>query len=283
MTGEDDGTARSAADAAVRDKVCASGVQMEYVRRRDGATVLAIDDLTLEIGDGEFVSIVGPSGCGKSTFLKIVAGLLSPTDGEVLVDGRPISGPSPDRAMVFQDSSLFPWYTVVQNVAYGLDCQGVPAKEAAQRVTPLIEMVGLRGFERQYPHELSGGMQQRVNLARALAVDPGILLMDEPFASLDAQTREIMQAELLRICLPTKKTVLFITHQIGEAVYLSDRVFVMSARPGRLLADLEIDLPRPRPLDIKHSPAFVEYESAIWGMLESEVRREMAYSEQRDQ
>jgi NitT/TauT family transport system ATP-binding protein len=178
--------------------------------------------------------------------------------------------------MVFQESSLFPWYTVSQNVAYGLVCQGVPRKLAVERVTGLIEMVGLRGFEKQYPYELSGGMQQRVNLARALAVDPGILLMDEPFASLDAQTREIMQAELLKIWAQTGKTVLFITHQISEAAYLPDRVIVMSARPGRLLAEVTIGLPRPRSLEIKSDARFVQYEAEIWQLLEVEVRRDMA-------
>jgi NitT/TauT family transport system ATP-binding protein len=182
--------------------------------------------------------------------------------------------------MVFQDSSLFPWYTVAQNVAYGLSCQGVSKKAASERVAPLIDMVGLRGFDRHYPHELSGGMQQRVNLARALAVDPVLLLMDEPFASLDAQTREIMQAELLKIWQQTSKTVVFITHQINEAVYLSDRVVVMSARPGRMLANLTIELPRPRSLQIKHSPEFVKYEEEIWQLLEGEVRREMAAADQ---
>lgn len=257
-------------------KLHATDVRMEYSRRRDGTKLLAIDELSLDLAEGEFVSIVGPSGCGKSTFLKIVAGLVQPTAGTVSVDGRLVTGPAPDRAMVFQDSSLFPWYTVAQNVAYGLDCQGVAKNVAAERVAPLIEMVGLQGFDRHYPHELSGGMQQRVNLARALAVDPALLLMDEPFASLDAQTREIMQAELLKIWQQTRKTVLFITHQINEAIYLSDRVIVMSARPGRMLADLPVDLPRPRLLDIKHSVAFVKHEERIWHLLEAEVRQEMA-------
>jgi NitT/TauT family transport system ATP-binding protein len=257
-------------------KLHATNVRMEYVRRRDGTKVLALEELSLDIGEGEFLSIVGPSGCGKSTFLKVVAGLLRPTGGTVRVDGKEVAGPSPERAMVFQDSSLFPWYTVVQNVAYGLVCGGMKKSLAAERVAPLIEMVGLRGFDRHYPHELSGGMQQRVNLARALAVDPAVLLMDEPFAALDAQTREIMQAELLKIWAQTDKTVLFITHQISEAIYLSDRVIVMSARPGRCLADLAIELPRPRSLEIKHSPEFVAYEQQVWKLLEVEVRREMA-------
>jgi NitT/TauT family transport system ATP-binding protein len=256
-------------------KLAARNVRMEYVRRRDNSTLIAIDDFAMEIAPGEFASIVGPSGCGKSTFLKIVGGLIAPTAGEVFLDGRQITGPATDRAIVFQDSSLFPWYTVAQNVGFGLDCQGASKKEIAARVGPLIEMVGLRGFERNYPHELSGGMQQRVNLARALAVDPQLLLMDEPFAALDAQTREVMQAELLKIWQQTNKTVLFITHQISEAVYLSDRVVVMSARPGRILADFRIDLPRPRSLDIKHSPTFTRFEQDIWHQLEGEVRREM--------
>jgi NitT/TauT family transport system ATP-binding protein len=178
--------------------------------------------------------------------------------------------------MVFQDSSLFPWFTVRQNVAYGLGSKGIPDAVAFERVGPLIEMVGLGGFERHFPHELSGGMQQRVNLARALAVDPEILLMDEPFAALDAQTREIMQAELLTIWQQSAKTVVFITHQIGEAIFLSDRVIVMSARPGRTLGDIPIDIPRPRSLDVKRSPEFVALEDQIWHLLEGEVRRQMA-------
>jgi len=257
-------------------KLEATDVRMEYIRRRDSSTLVALESFTLSVAEAEFVSVVGPSGCGKTSFLKILAGLLSPTGGEIKVDGRVVTGPAPDRAMVFQDSSLFPWYTVAQNVAYGLSCQGVPKREAAERVAPLIEMVGLRGFDRHYPHELSGGMQQRVNLARALAVDPVLLLMDEPFAALDAQTREIMQAELLRIWQRTGKTVVFITHQINEAIFLSDRVVVMSARPGRMLADIAIELPRPRDLHVKHSQEFVKYEGQIWSLLEDEVRREMA-------
>jgi NitT/TauT family transport system ATP-binding protein len=256
-------------------KLIATDVRMEYVRQRTGSVTVAIDGLNLSIADGQFCSIVGPSGCGKSTFLRIVAGLVIATGGEVVVDGRAIEGPARDRAMVFQDASLFPWYTVAQNIAYGLRCQGVSAKHANARVAPLVEMVGLKGFERHFPHELSGGMQQRVNLARALAVDPALLLMDEPFASLDAQIREIMQSELLRIWQQTQKTVLFVTHQINEALYLSDRVIVMSARPGRILADIAVDLPRPRPLEIKRSARFVQYEDEIWRLLESEVRREM--------
>jgi NitT/TauT family transport system ATP-binding protein len=245
------------------------------VRRRDGSRLLAIDDITLDIHEGEFLTIVGPSGCGKSTFLHIVGGLTAATDGAVLVDGKPVTEPGRDRALVFQDSSLFPWYTVVQNVGFGLECLGVSRREAAERIQPLIKMVGLDGFDRQYPHELSGGMQQRVNIARALAIDPGMLLMDEPFASLDAQTREIMQAELLKIWNQARKTVLFITHNIGEAVYLSDRVVVMSARPGRILRDITIDLPRPRLLAVKREPRFVAYETEIWQLLEDQVRRTM--------
>ena len=258
--------------------LAASDLRMEYPGRRDAQSVLAIDRLDLAVTEGEFVSLVGPSGCGKSTFLMIVAGLLFPTSGSLTVAGAVVTGPAPERAVVFQDSSLLPWYTVVQNVAYGLVCRGMSRKTAAGMVGPLIETVGLKGFEANYPHELSGGMRQRVNLARALAVDPRILLMDEPFASLDAQTREIMQAELLTVWEETRKTVVFITHQISEAVFLSDRVIIMSARPGRILADIQIEIPRPRTLDVKRSPKFVAYEDHIWRELEREVRREMATS-----
>ncbi len=242
----------------------ATDIRMEYRDRSTREQLIAIEKLDLEIPEGQFVTIVGPSGCGKSTFAKIVNGLLPATAGEIEVratdHGR-------DHAMVFQDSSLFPWYSVLSNVAYGLVCQGVPKKEAQERAMPLIRLVGLEGFERKYPYQLSGGMQQRANLARALTVDPELLIMDEPFAALDAQTRELMQAELLRIWSASTKTVLFITHQIDEAIFLSDRVIVMSARPGRVIADIAIDLPRPRSLELKRTPAFVAYEEQIWELI----------------
>jgi NitT/TauT family transport system ATP-binding protein len=257
----------------------ATDVEMEY-ERRDGTLVRAIDNITLQISSGEFVSIVGPSGCGKTTFLKIVNGLLEPTGGRILVRGHPLAKNTGDRAMVFQEASLFPWYSVARNVGYGLECQKVSRREAEARAQPFIEMVGLAGFEKHYPYELSGGMQQRANLARALVVDPAVLLMDEPFASLDAQTREMMQAELLDIWALTTKTVLFITHQINEAIYLSDRVIVMSARPGRILADVAIDLPRPRGLEIKRSERFLRYEDEIWAMIETQARASMRASTQ---
>jgi NitT/TauT family transport system ATP-binding protein len=250
-------------------------VSMEYNQPRTGHRLLAIDGLSIAIEESEFVSIVGPSGCGKSTFLKVVDGLCAPTRGKVLLDGREVSKPGRDRAMVFQDASLFPWYTVLRNVAYGLECQGLGTKHACDRARPLIGLVGLEGFESHYPYELSGGMQQRVNLARALAVNPELLLMDEPLAALDAQTRELMQAELLNIWSQTQKTVLFITHQIDEAVYLSDRVLVMSARPGRILADIRIEIARPRDLAVKHSVDFLEYVDRIWKLLESQAKRTM--------
>jgi NitT/TauT family transport system ATP-binding protein len=249
----------------------ARDVRMEYVDQATDERLLAIDRVDLDIVEGQFVSIVGPSGCGKSTFIKIVNGLFPATEGTIEI--RPATN-GVAHAMVFQDSSLFPWYTIVDNVAYGLVCQGVPRKQARERAMPLIDLVSLTGFELKFPYQLSGGMQQRANLARALTVDPEILLMDEPFAALDAQTRELMQAELLRIWSEANKTVLFITHQIDEAIYLSDRVLVMSARPGRILADITIDLPRPRELEIKRSPAFIQYADQVWGLISPQLRPE---------
>jgi len=246
----------------------ARGVRMEYRDRATRDRLVAIERIDLDIPEGEFVSIVGPSGCGKSTFLKLVNGLLPATDGEIEVRQAPKGLP---HATVFQDSSLFPWYSVIRNVSYGLICQGVPRKRAETMARPLIKLVGLEGFETKFPYQLSGGMQQRANLARALTVDPEILLMDEPFAALDAQTREIMQVELLRIWSAARKTVLFITHQIDEAIFLSDRVAVMSARPGKILADIRIDLPRPRNLDMKRTPAFTAYEDQVWKLIASQL------------
>jgi NitT/TauT family transport system ATP-binding protein len=246
------------------------GVQMRYRDRGTGHQLLALENVDLDIPDGAFVSLLGPSGCGKSTFLKIVNGLLPATAGEIklhrVAKGR-------EDAMVFQDAALFPWYSVLDNVAYGLVCAGVSRREARKRATPFMDLVGLKGFEEKYPYQLSGGMQQRANLARALAVDSAILLMDEPFASLDAQTREMMQAELLRIWNAAKKTVLFVTHQIDEAVYLSDRVVVMAARPGRVIADIAIDIERPRALSVKRTPEFARYEEEIWGLIAGQYER----------
>ena len=242
----------------------ARGVRMEYRDRQSDARLVAIESMDLDVREGEFVSLLGPSGCGKSTFLKIVNGLIRATAGEIRLRS---DGKGREDAMVFQDAALFPWYTVTDNVAYGLVCAGVKNAEARRRVMPLIDLVGLKGFEDKYPYQLSGGMQQRANLARALAVDAQILLMDEPFASLDAQTREVMQAELLRIWNAARKTVIFVTHQIEEAVYLSDRVVVMSARPGRILADIPIELPRPRALEVKRTTEFARYADQIWRLL----------------
>jgi NitT/TauT family transport system ATP-binding protein len=248
----------------------ARGIRMEYRDRSTRERLVAIESMDLDIPTHQFVTIVGPSGCGKSTFAKIVNGLLPATHGQVELRA---TGKGRDHAMVFQDSSLFPWYSVLNNVAYGLVCQGVPRKLAQERAMPLIQLVGLEGFEHKYPYQLSGGMQQRANLARALTVDPELLIMDEPFAALDAQTRELMQAELLRIWSTAQKTVLFITHQIDEAIFLSDRVIVMSARPGRILADIPISLARPRNLSVKRTPEFVAHEEQIWQLISIQLTK----------
>jgi NitT/TauT family transport system ATP-binding protein len=238
-------------------------------KNRDPVT--ALNSFNLEVGRGEFVSIVGPSGCGKSTFLNILLGLIKPDTGEMQLNGKPILGPSQERAMVFQEFGLLPWRTVVANVELGLELKGIPAGQRAERAGELIKLVGLNGFERHYPHELSGGMKQRVGLARALATEPEVLLMDEPFAALDAQTRDLMQAELLQIWQRTKKTVLFVTHSIEEAAYLSDRVIIMTARPGRTKDVLQIDLPRPRDYEMRLTPEFNEIKLRIWEVLKEEL------------
>ena len=239
--------------------------------RHDGRDIAVLSEVSFEADDGQFVSFVGPSGCGKTTILRLVDGLLRPTGGEIVVDGVPVSGPSRDMAFVFQQDNLLPWLTVQKNVTFGLELQGVPADECASRAAALLVLVGLQGFEQHYPSELSGGMRQRVNLARALAVDPKILLMDEPFAALDAQTREVMQAELLRIWDRQQKTVLFVTHQIDEAVFLSDRVVVLTGRPGRIAKEISVELPRPRTLSMKRTPQFLAHVDQIWSLIEEEV------------
>jgi NitT/TauT family transport system ATP-binding protein len=254
-------------------KLRAIDVSIHYWIERSARPFLAVDRASLEIGSGEFVSIVGPSGCGKTTFLNAVDGLQPISGGSLELNGQSIARPGPDRAMVFQQPSLLPWRTVMGNVVYGLEMQGRTSKsQRHERATSLINLVGLSGFENAFPTELSGGMQQRVNLARALATDPDMLLLDEPFAALDAQTREFMQRELLRIWGETRKTALFITHDIKEAVYLADRVMVFSKRPGRVKHCVEIDLPRPRELSIKRDARFLDYEDQIWKSIEEEVR-----------
>jgi len=238
-----------------------------------GAPVRALENVSLEVGENEFVALVGPSGCGKSTLLYMVGGFLPLREGRILVDGRSVEGPGPDRGIVFQHFALFPWKTVRQNVLYGLEKQGMePARrrEVAQR---FLDMVKLSGFEDVYPSQLSGGMKQRVAIARTLAIDPGVLLMDEPFGALDAQTRGLLQEELLAIWGRTRKSVLFVTHDVREAVYLADRVAVMTARPGRIKAVLEMRLPRPRGADVQRSPEFVERSEEIWKLVREEAER----------
>jgi NitT/TauT family transport system ATP-binding protein len=228
--------------------------------------------ISLAVDRGEFIALVGPSGCGKTTFLRIVAGLEHATAGDVSLDGRLVREPGLDRGFVFQHDSLLPWRTVFANAIIGREVAGRIAASDRDRTLELLKLVGLQGFENYHPRQLSGGMRQRVNLARALAIDPEVLLMDEPFAALDAQTREIMQTELLRIWDRGHKTVLFVTHQIDEAVFLADRVLVFARRPGRLQADVRIDLPRPRTLAIKRTGEFVNLADRIWRMIEDDVR-----------
>jgi NitT/TauT family transport system ATP-binding protein len=255
---------------ATQAKLELKDISMVFSRR--GQRFQALRDVSIQVAAGQFISIVGASGCGKTTLLRIVDGLTTPTRGQVWVDGQAVARPGPDRGFVFQQDALFPWRTVLDNVIFGLEVQGKPKNEARERADVLVRLVGLSGFEQHFPHELSGGMRQRANLARALTIDPDVLLMDEPFASLDAQTREIMQSELLRIWRSNRKTVLFVTHQIDEAVYLSDRVVVMTSRPGQVKAVLDVDLPRPRDLSVKRTPRFLELVDDIWRMIEEEVK-----------
>lgn len=239
-------------------------------RTRRGDEVIAVDDLSLDVADREFITIVGPSGCGKSTLLRVVAGLVKPTSGAVLLDGREVKGPGADRGMVFQSYTLFPWLTVQGNVEYGPKIKHLPAAECSRIALEKIKMVGLDGFERHYPKELSGGMQQRVAIARALANDPEVLLMDEPFGALDAQTRSIMQELLMNLWQRTPKTILFVTHDIDEALYLGDRVYIMTARPGRIKQVLEVDLPRPRAFELTTEERFMEQKRIVLDSIKDE-------------
>ena len=260
--------------ATRRAKLDVRGLSLDLFNERTQQSLPVLHDIDLAVFEGELVAIVGPSGCGKSTFLNAVDGLVEISSGEILVDGRAVDGPGPDRAMVFQHDSLFPWRTVLENVMYGLDLQGRLSKaERRGRALALVELVGLAGFAEHYPHELSGGMRQRVNIARALVMEPQLLLLDEPFAALDAQTREFMQVELLKILARARTTALFVTHQINEAVFLANRVVVFSARPAGIKDVIDIDLPSARALALKHQPPFVELEQRIWRLIEQEAER----------
>ncbi|MBO4223495.1 ABC transporter ATP-binding protein [Bradyrhizobium neotropicale] len=233
---------------------------------------IALEDVTLDVRPGEFLALVGPSGCGKSTLLDLLGGLAAPTSGQILLDGRPISGPARDRGIVFQQYALFPWRTAAQNVEFGLDIAGLKAKERRSIALHYLDLVGLAGFADRYPHELSGGMKQRVAIARSLAYDPEVLLMDEPFAALDAQTRETLQGELLRIWRTTGKTIVFITHGIDEAVVLGQRVAVMTSRPGRIKHVVDIpELLRSEVDDVRSLPEFGRVRHEVWSLLREEV------------
>jgi NitT/TauT family transport system ATP-binding protein len=253
-------------------KLVARGVVIEYWLARSQKIFTAVEGVDLDVRDGEFLAVVGPSGCGKTTFLNAVDGLLPISAGSLALDGVEIRKPGPDRAMVFQQPGLLPWRTVLGNVVFGLEAQGrMGGPDMVDRARQQIEIVGLQGFEDAYPLELSGGMQQRVNLARALLTDPKMLLLDEPFAALDAQTRETMQLELLKIWNRTRKTALFITHDIKEAIYLADRVVVFTKRPGRVKCTVDIRIPRPRDLRVKRDPQFLRYEDEIWESIQEEL------------
>jgi NitT/TauT family transport system ATP-binding protein len=244
-------------------------MRVEHATRTFSAgAVVAFQDLNLDILPNQTLCIVGPSGCGKTTLLRCLGGLLAPTSGRVLLAGQPVTEPSPEVAMVFQHFGLFPWKTVYDNVVYGLKLKGVPRSEWADRVQPYLELVGLRGFEQMYPYQLSGGMQQRAGLVRALAVNPQVLLMDEPFGSLDAQTRELLQEELLRIIEHERKTMVFITHSIDEAIVLGDRIAVLTARPGRVREVIDVGLPSSRTAEeVRLSPRYTQLRQHIWDEL----------------
>jgi NitT/TauT family transport system ATP-binding protein len=254
------------------------------VFRRDGRDYLAVDNVSFEVCDREFVAIVGPSGCGKTTCLRMAAGLDFPSSGFVKVGGKPVTEPGPERAVVFQQFALFPWKTVQENIDFGLRSQGVTVEERGKRIAAQLELMGLQGYESAFPHQLSGGMQQRVAIARCYALDPGVLLMDEPFGALDAQTRAAMQEELIRLSRVNPRTVLFITHAVEEAVYLADRVVVMTRRPGRIAEIIDVAPARAagrwerleRVEEVMDQPAFIELKSRIWRLL----REQQAVSNQ---
>ena len=264
-------------------------ISHRYAARDGSGEYWALRGVSLKIESGTFVSLLGPSGCGKTTLLRIANGLIRPSRGEVRIDGKPVTGPSADRAMVFQEFNLLPWRSARRNVEMPLEVLGVAAARRREIAAQRLAQVGLEKFAGFYPHQLSGGMKQRVGLARALAIDPSYLFMDEPFGALDPQIREMMQIELMKLWdesrlpdqrgAPQRKTVLFVTHSVDEAVFLSDRVIMLGTQPGRVIADLTIDLPRPRWADdeaLKRSPAFIAYRNDIWHMLKQELHQSLA-------
>jgi len=248
------------------------GLRKSYHKNDQRLDILDVERFAAR--EGEFITIIGPSGCGKSTFLHIMGGFIGADAGAIRVYGNEVTKPGPDRGMMFQEFALFPWKTVAGNVAWGLEAHGAPRAEIEATVEKYLDMTGLADFRNHYPAELSGGMKQRVALARVLAFDPKVLLMDEPFGALDAQTRETMQEEVTQLWERTKKTIVFVTHDIEEAVYLGDRVVVLSARPGRIKEEVKIDLPRPRTLEAKKSIQCHEYRNYIWDLVRSEAKRQ---------
>ena len=267
------GTALTVINSA--EKIRIDGVSKTFAVR-DGATFTALDDVTLTVAPGEFLVVVGPSGCGKSTLLDLISGLTKPSSGRILLDGKAVTGPALDRGIVFQQYALLPWRTAQRNVEFALEAQPrldrLNRKGRAERAREYLDLVGLSGFEDRYPHELSGGMRQRVAIARALVADPAVLLMDEPFAALDAQTRDGLQEELLRIWHKTGTTIVFITHGIDEAVYLGQRVAVMTSRPGRIKKVVDVRLgDRQADDDVRSSPEFAAYRHRVWSLLREEV------------
>ena len=261
-------------DSGSAIKIRARDVRMDFAiadERGRKQQIAALQDFNLDIREGEFFTLLGPSGCGKSTFLNVLAGLARKSGGSISIDGQPASGINREQGVVFQGYALFPWRTVLENIEVGLEIRKIPKRERRETAEQFLHLVGLAGFGQRYPHELSGGMRQRVAIARSLAYSPSLLLMDEPFAALDAQTREILQSELLRIWEQHKTTIVFITHSLDEAIYLSDRIAVMTHRPGRIKSVLDIALPRPRPAEIRHAPAFVQLREQAWDVLRDEV------------
>ncbi len=252
------------------NKIKIEALNVQKIFSSNEGNLTALDKLNLKIRENEFTVIVGPSGCGKSTFLYLVAGFEKPTSGKILLDGEEVKKPGPDRGFVFQEFALYPWKTVLGNVTFGLEIQGIKKKKAKEVAMKYIEMVGLKGFENKYPNTLSGGMKQRVAIARALAYDPKVLLMDEPFGSLDAQTRKLMQQELIKIWRNWRKTVVFVTHSVIEAVYLADRILVMTARPGKIKKEIKVNLQRPRNYT---GEEFLEIRKKVLEYLEEEVMK----------